>query len=183
MIYLQVDHWLVVWSKALNDGPLPEPITTMIGEHERLLVLLGEISNCIAAQGVPDSRKLAELVSSFLLCMDMHVHKEEDILFPCVRVALGSDAAEALDIFEIEHATIGNLLSQFHDLARRLPGKGTCDPEDIRQLGELTSQACEVMPPHIFKEDNVLYPLASQMISQETLRKLATEAKNASRTE
>ncbi|MHB9036524.1 MAG: hemerythrin domain-containing protein [Armatimonadota bacterium] len=166
----------------MNERRLPEPIATMIREHETLLALLDDLSNGVAAQGVPDAGKLAELVNSFLHCMNTHIYKEEEILFPCVRVVLGNDAV-ALEIFEVEHAAVGDLLSQFSDLAKRLLENETCDPRNIARLAELTGRACEVMPPHIFKEDNVLYPLASQIISKETLRKLAAEAKNASRTE
>ena len=157
---------------------LPEPIAAMMKEHETLLALLNDFSNGTAV-GISS---LAEQVSSFLHCLEAHVDKEETLLFPCIRLALGNEA-DALDIIEVEHASVANLRGQFSDLAECLRESCACERENRRRLAELTELAGDILPPHIFKEDNVLYPLASQIISREKLSELAVAAGIGSRTE
>ncbi|MCL5105052.1 MAG: hemerythrin domain-containing protein [Armatimonadetes bacterium] len=161
---------------------LPEPIATMMREHQTLLALLNDLSNIAALGSGPDTNVLAELVGKFLQSLEAHVHKEEDILFPSVRAALGNEA-DALEIIDDEHAAVVKLRIQFSDLAARLQKNGTRAPENLRRLAELTNLAGDILPAHIFKEDNVLYPLASQIISRQKLSELAIAAGSGSRAE
>jgi hemerythrin-like domain-containing protein len=84
-----------------------------------------------------------------------HAHLEEDLLFKTLEPHIG--AMGPLAVMRMEHDQIEGGLE-------RLPAA-----RELEQARELLLQVVEVARGHFAKEEQVLFPMASQALSAETL--------------
>ena len=93
-----------------------------------------------------------------------HHNKEEDILF----LELNKEGV-------LDHCNpIGQMLHE-HDLGRGFV-KGLSEAVEKGENVETVKNArgyCELLQEHIFKEDNILYPMADTALSKETQKSIA----------
>jgi len=131
----------------------------MMKEHRSLLA---------SAEKLEGEAAKGQALDDFLALLAEHCKKEESVLFPAITSAIDG-GREALEILEVEHARVRELKEELENLRS--------DPNaDPARLAEAVASMREVLPPHIFKEDNILYPMASRVIPAEELVVLRARA-------
>lgn len=112
--------------------------------------------------------KAADFIKGF--ADGCHHRKEEGVLFPAMQAA-GIPA---------EHGPIGVMLSE-HDQARKLTAAmrtaagrlGDGDPEAAAIVARNALEYVVLLRAHISKEDNVLFPMADQVINGDARREVS----------
>lgn len=97
------------------------------------------------------------LFERFLAAMAHHLAMEETVLFPAFEARMGSGMGPT-QVMRMEHEQMRAL---FQDMARAL-----ADANSDRFLG-LSETFNVLMQQHNLKEENVLYPMADQMLAGE----------------
>lgn len=114
-------------------------------------------------------RSFAELiiqVTKFKDDLDPHSDREEGVLFPMMGVYIGTTSGP-IAVMEYEHdqakAHIGEFLSKA-DSSQAI--------EEMKNLAVLIKNAYFILTEHFAKEENVLFPMAERMLSDEEKEEL-----------
>jgi len=142
--------------------------TILSDEHKNILKVIGAVlKQCeeIEAGKEIDKDFFAKAVDFIRNYADKFHHaKEEDILF----VELNKDGV-------LEHCNpIGQMLHE-HDLGRGFV-KGLSESVEKGDKAEAVKNArgyCELLQEHIFKEDNILYPMADEALKEDAQKEIA----------
>ena len=140
-----------------------EAIQMLVDEHdviERVLDLLEKAVTRIESGGTTPDGFDTWAVGFFRLYADRcHHGKEEDILFPLL---------EEKGIAR-EGGPIGVMLQE-HDLGRACVGRmdqaATASPKDGAGFSVAAKEFIPLLRQHIFKENNVLFPMAKQRMDE-----------------
>lgn len=141
-------------------------IHTMMVEHEAILALLDELERTSArVQAAEESdevgeaaRAIAELAEQ-LIGAEPHHQREEQVLFPALeqRGVVGPPT-----VMRAEHEQLRALKHELRDLAGAF-GIAAAKPLALR-LAQVVGELVEMLRLHIMKENEILYPLALQVI-------------------
>jgi uncharacterized protein len=158
---------------------LPEGhvLTTMIAEHEAILEFLDEldwINRSIQemTQYAPDQEEFERLIhiAEHLVEAEQHHQREEQVLFPELEKR-GIEGPPA--VMRQEHEELRPRKRRLNELSRSAVA-GDFD-RFKRELAELVDYIVPTLRAHIFKENNILYPMALQAIDDESVwRRLKT---------
>jgi len=106
-------------------------------------------------------------VKEFKAALDPHSEREEGILFPMMGVYIGTTSGP-IAVMEYEHdqakANIGEFLT--------MVGSGLGSTEEKKQAAELIQNAYFILTEHFSKEENVLFPMAERMLTDEEKEEL-----------
>ena len=145
-----------------------KPTEELKAEHEGIMVILDvldRISEKIVAGAAVPMEHLDQIVEFLQVFVDKcHHGKEEDILFPAM--------AEAG--IPVTDGPIGVMLSE-HDRGRKFAGEMKTLLQSHRSGGAVSLvvlttpalQYTDLLRSHIWKENNVLFPMADQKLSEE----------------
>lgn len=86
--------------------------------------------------------------------MARHFRMEEDVLFPALKSAGGPSGP--VHVMLMEHAQIKELLKQMGAAVER---------KDAQEYGGLSETLLMVMQQHNLKEEQILYPIADQILA------------------
>ena len=136
------------------------PIHTMMEEHKMILSFVDGLKNI----KLESSKNLAEIkeienIAKHLVEADKHHKREEDALFPMLRKF---GVIEPTQIMEEEHKELKLMKKRLYKLAKnhdKMPYTGF--KEKSKKLVEYIAKE---LPLHIYKEDNILYPMSIQAI-------------------
>lgn len=163
---------------------LAKPLQILVDEHREYMVVLDAFEQALAdfrTSGFIMDAKISKAFGSYFEFVDQHViahnHKEEKSLFPLLRSRFvesgecspGMNATTPTDVMEDEHLRV----AQASNLVFNLLGLGAKmrDPEDRRVVfmhaTEQGREIVETMRLHIFRENNVMFPLAQKLITTE----------------
>ncbi len=155
---------------------MKRPTAELKEEHEAIKLMLKIIeSACQRLDGGTrvDAADLEGMLEFIRVFADKcHHHKEEGLLFPAMEKAG----------IPREHGPIGVMLSE-HDLGRGFV-KGfaegiekykTGDPNAAKQIAQNARGYIELLSQHIYKEDNVLYPMADARLGEHDQEELHKE--------
>jgi regulator of cell morphogenesis and NO signaling len=160
--------------------PLDELVTHIVEKHHvylklELPALEARIKKVVAVHGARDPQRLPRLAAVFAGLrqeLEMHLHKEEAILFPFIvqygraesrnqptpPVPFGS-IANPIAAMEHEHADAGDALQEMRDLTDGYnPPAYACST--VRALYEGLRALEEDLHVHIHLENNILFPRA-----------------------
>ena len=147
---------------------MKKPTTILSDEHKNILKVIGTVLK--QCDGVEAGKELdkdffAKAVDFIRNYADKFHHaKEEDILF----AELNKDGV-------LEHCNpIGQMLHE-HDLGRGFV-KGLSEAIEKGDKMETVKNArgyCELLQEHIFKEDNILYPMADEALKEDAQKSIA----------
>jgi len=106
-------------------------------------------------------------VKEFKAALDPHSEREEGILFPMMGVYIGTTSGP-IAVMEYEHdqakSNIGSFLAKVEsDLDSN---------EEKKKAAELIQNAYFILTEHFSKEENVLFPMAERMLTDEEKEEL-----------
>ncbi len=145
--------------------PAAHPLDTLMAEHQVILKTLGEleeVNRAVQQADALDAERDERLkrIATLLVDAEPHHQREEQALFPEVerRGVTGPPR-----IMRMEHV---ELRQRKHALLELAEAAATMPYADFKKrLNELAGYVVFNLRDHIFKEDNILYPTAAQVIA------------------
>ena len=153
------------------------PVHTLMAEHRRMLGLadnLRDIYERIESAGdfaeVAGELDELENTAKSLADSDKHHKREDEVLFSAV---WSSGITEPLEIIREEHAELD---SEQRHLLRAVKERDSLPyPEFIRKIRAFVRYFEKELPDHICKEENILFPMALQIIPEEKWEQIKEE--------
>ncbi|HIJ67064.1 MAG TPA: DUF438 domain-containing protein [Planctomycetes bacterium] len=141
-------------------------VRKVLVEHEMLLCFLAdlkELADVIKQQSElssanSDFRKLAH-IAQHLEAMVQHIEVEEDIIFPYLQKHGWINLCRAA---HSEHIYVKIAIDDLMKIVRSFNPQ--CLDEFKVRLNSLTKYLCQNLQEHIIQEDNILYPIAVEVI-------------------
>jgi hemerythrin-like domain-containing protein len=147
------------------------PISELTAEHraiESALAILADISPAIGLperpEALPDAARLVEFFSTFADAC--HHGKEEGFLFPALEQIGVSRKAGPIGVMLAEHDLGRRYLAAMRDNLSKMNAGRLAAAADFRKNA---AQYIDLLRQHIYKEDQVLFKIAAQSLSQEML--------------
>lgn len=141
-------------------------LQSFVLEHSVLLQVLERATN---------SPELSELEAADQMIKEeltKHFRYEEEILFPLLGNYIGTEHGP-IAVMLSEHQTIRELHDSFHHIMiERRNGN-----VEISQMMNAFSPLASILRTHITKEDNVLFPMASRVMTEEDKNEVETRVK------
>lgn len=168
-VHLEVFREQLEKEKPEGEIPLDNPINILLEEHKILTRFLEELSVIIEnirrsegksyiEQVMPELRHIAE----DFLDAEKHYLREENVLFPILEK---HGITEPPAIMWTEHTRLREEKKHFH---RLLEDYDKMDFEDFKaQLCEVATTLYEILSSHFFKENNILFPTAMQVVTEQ----------------
>lgn len=175
------DVHLAVFREQLEkqklEVPLGHPISILTEEHKILLQLsekLNTIVNRIQEESnadyVADEAKQLKHIAEELLDAEKHYLREENVLFPFLEK---HGITEPPAVMWIEHNQIRDTKKQLHSTIKNYSAISFQDFK--KQLGETAKSLGNILPSHFFKENNILFPTALRVITDEEWKDIRKE--------
>ncbi|MCP8969186.1 hemerythrin domain-containing protein [Ectobacillus ponti] len=114
--------------------------------------------------------ELEQLVLRFMDALEPHSEREEALLFPMMAAYIGRETGP-IAVMEYEHEQAKGKIASFLSGIRQLPDPLT--PEETAALSLLVMDAYSILTDHFFKEEQVLFPMAEQILSAAEKEQLA----------
>jgi len=144
-------------------------LQSFVEEHEELLQVLDQ---AVGIYNRDAYAKADELIEEEL---HKHFRYEEDILFPLLGKYIGTGAGP-IAVMLAEHKTIRSLHEAFHHQLNEMIQGLVEESEAVQAFNPLE----EMLRTHITKEDNVLFPMASRVMSEDDKNEVARKVKQDS---
>ncbi len=149
--------------------PEGHPINILMEEHkiltqhaERLEVLVGMIEEACDVVHVGDVLTEVQNIVKDFQDAETHYLREENVLFPTLEK---HGITEPPAIMWMEHDRIRQQKKQLRTLVDNWNSMGFTDFKT--KLTETATPFCGILPSHFYKENNVLFPAAMQVIPKE----------------
>jgi hypothetical protein len=148
------------------------PVNILMEEHKILLRFLEEMDTIIKkVQQAKDAKIVNEVIPQLrhiaedFMDTEKHYLREENVLFPILEK---HGVTEPPAIMWTEHTKLREQKKRFHRLTADYDKMSF---EDFKgQLCEVASSLYEILSSHIFKENNVLFPTALQVVTEQEWR-------------
>lgn len=141
-------------------------LNQLIEEHRFLLkkldglfLLTDKIEKGIDLQD--NFSELKAKTTEFKTVLDPHSDREEMVLFPMMGVYIGMTTGP-IAVMEYDHEQAKENIGKFLDNAETAE-----TDEAIRSFSMLVKNAYDILTEHFVKEENVLFPMAERMLSDE----------------
>lgn len=151
---------------------LSKGLRQLKSEHPPLLAQLEGLFN-LTKQIQEDSgienifEELIIKVHEFKAALDPHSEREEGVLFPMMGVYIGTTSGP-IAVMEYEHDQAKAKIHKFLEKA----GSSKTDLEK-KNLSDLVKNAYFILTEHFAKEENVLFPMAERMLSEDEKEELS----------
>jgi regulator of cell morphogenesis and NO signaling len=130
----------------------------LFGEHGAIYRLLDHLLNARFTTAEEARVQAAELAAS----LAPHAHLEDELLFVAMEGPLGPNGGP-LAVMRMEHAEVEGTLERLMEV------------EDIETARELVAHLSTVAGEHFTKEEEVLFPLAEELLDEAELRSLGEQ--------
>jgi len=163
-------------SKRIEVQP-PHPVHTLMEEHKIILESLHKLGSLVGrlekmrnfGKMHGDLDKLKE-IAHHLVDAESHHQREEDVLFPRLRA---HDIIEPPDIMKLDHDEFRKRKQELFKLASN---HSDYDFNDFKnRVLNAGAYLVKELDSHIFKEDNILYQIALQVLSEEEWQEIKRE--------
>jgi DUF438 domain-containing protein len=157
--------------KMISQLPPGHVVSTLVSEHESILCFLDTLETVNKAVQKMDGfdserdefRKLAN-IAEHLVAAELHHQREEEILFPELE-SRGINGPPM--IMRAEHTQLRQYKQQLKQLSENA---AHLDFDELKQrLDKIVEFIVPTLREHIFKENNILYPAALQVIEDESI--------------
>lgn len=149
-------------------------IKELMDDHQVILRMLGVLRGMCLRLDKDESVAPADLESAldFIKTFADYAHhgKEEDLLFPAMAEAGFPSEGGPVAVMLMEHRMGREFVAALGLAARRLKAGEKGAAQDVSRQA---SGYAELLVNHIFKEDNILYPLALEALSDAVWQELA----------
>ena len=165
------DVHLAVFGEQVQDQelhiPAGHPISILIEEHrvlleraERLGTLVKMLEEACDSVYVGDALTELQSIEKDFQDSEKHYLREENVLFPTMEK---HGVTEPPAIMWMEHNRIREIKKKLHDLVEKW---NTMPYSDFKtRLSKAAEPLCSVLPDHFFKENNILFPTALQVVT------------------
>ena len=167
------DVHLAVFAEQVEDQelriPPGHPISILIEEHkvllekaEKLKTIVKMIEESCDSVYVGDALTELQSIEKHFEDSERHYLREENVLFPTMEK---HGITEPPAIMWMEHNRIREAKKKLHSL---VGGWNTIPYTDFKtRLGKAAEPFCSLLPDHFFKENNILFPTALQVITNQ----------------
>jgi PAS domain S-box-containing protein len=149
--------------------PAGHPIAILLEEHrimsersERLKTLAGMVAEACDSVYVGDVLTELQSIARDFQDSEKHYVREENVLFPIMEK---HGITEPPAVMWMEHDRIREVKRKFTDLIEKW--NTTTFDEFKNQLVKATEPLCSLLPSHFYKENNILFPSAIQVVGFE----------------
>jgi PAS domain S-box-containing protein len=165
------DVHLAVFGEQVQDQelhiPAGHPISILIEEHrvlleraERLGTLVKMLEEACDSVYVGDALTELQSIEKDFQASEKHYLREENVLFPTMEK---HGVTEPPAIMWMEHNRIRETKKKLHDLVEKW---NTMPYTDFKtRLSKAAEPFCSLLPDHFFKENNILFPTALQVVT------------------
>lgn len=164
-----------------NQGTQPKlskPLAQLKQEHGPLRELMDafarEAANIGISQEITDwSHQLAALkekVDAFVRELDPHSIREEGNLFPLMAKYIGRQVGP-IAVMEYEHEQAKQNLEKFREAVEQV--KEPVNAAQAKEIASYALQAHTILSDHFMKEENVLFPMAENILNEEEKEELS----------
>ena len=136
----------------------PTITDALLGEHGVIYQLLEHLTSRPFDSAEEARIQAAELAAG----LATHAHIEDDLLFVALEGPLGPNGGP-LAVMRMEHAEVESTLERLTQV------------EDAQEAATLASHLVTVAREHFAKEEQVLFPMAEQLLGEEALRGLGEQ--------
>jgi hemerythrin-like domain-containing protein len=150
-----------------------DPISVLKDEHKKGMYYLAKLDNAadyirINGFSAEAFEQIVEATQYINTELRQHNESEEKYLFPLIE----RHASGPSHLFRDEHK---ELWKHFHELEIAIKDveEGHIHGSSIKELVEIAKAVVDLMGSHISKENDILFPLAKQLLSQEEYSKLS----------
>ncbi len=142
------------------------------GEHPPLFKKLEELESLTEQIEKGDNIEptFADLktnVENFKAELDPHSEREEGVLFPMMGKYIGTESGP-IAVMEYEHEQAKSSIKTFLTKSE----KDQLSVDEMKYLAEFVTNAVNILTAHFSKEENVLFPMAERMLSEEEKEEL-----------
>jgi hypothetical protein len=149
--------------------PSGHPIAILIEEHrimseraERLKILAGMVEEACDSVYVGDVLTELQSIAKDFQDSEKHYLREENVLFPMMEK---HGITEPPAVMWMEHDRIREVKRKFTSLVEKW--NAMTFEEFKKQLTKATEPLCSLLPSHFYKENNILFPSALQVVGFE----------------
>ncbi|WP_235828018.1 hemerythrin domain-containing protein [Brevibacillus migulae] len=169
-----------MFAKCGSDIEFCPPLRQLKKEHGPLREQMDAFREMAQKVGVGDGREdwseslfvLRDKVERFVGELDLHSRREEDVLFDMMAAHIGREVGP-IAVMEYEHDTAKALLKQFLQTTTEL--SGMVEREQAIRIADIAIQAEAILSQHFMKEEQVLFPMAEQILSEDEKQTLQDE--------
>lgn len=140
-------------------------IEELKSDHQNILTHLDDLEKAIN-QPTIDHVKVEEFLHFTETFVEPHHQKEEQVLFPALEKKGIPNEGGPIGMMLMEHTAKRDYLAKMREALRE-------SNED--KLKENTQAMISLLRDHIYKEDNILYPCAQDVLTKEELANLASQ--------
>jgi hemerythrin-like domain-containing protein len=173
---------------AINQPHVPDftdPLGLLVHCHERIesqletLCRAAEVLRSGDLKSLPRAFEAIETACKhFAIAGVKHTDDEEVSLFPRLRKHGGSGGEEALAAvteLESQHRIAEQMHQQFDEFVLTLPRDGSADSRELDCFGDMTAELMAFYRPHIFIENNMVFPIAGRVLPAAEIHTLGEE--------
>jgi len=160
------------------DTMMCDGLEQLKGEHPPLLEMLDGLVT-LAKRIEQDQREedfsaLRKAVEKFLSRLEPHSEREEGVLFEMMASYIGREMGP-IAVMEYEHDQAKRLISTF--LHNTKDGTSGFTVQKMNENAQLIIHANDTLVSHFAKEENILFPMAENMLSADEKLELAEKIK------
>lgn len=143
-------------------------IEDLLSEHESILARLDDLEKIINKSTI-NRAKIADFFHFTETFAEPHHQKEEQVLFPALEKKGIPNQGGPIGMMLIEHTAKRNYLAQM---------KQALKENNKNQLKKTAQAMISLLREHIYKENQILYPCAYEVLSNKELVTLTLQGKN-----
>ncbi len=145
---------------------LSEGLNKLVSEHIPLrnsLENLNSLCKKVEEEQQASFEQLVQEVKAFATNLDYHSEREEDILFRMMEVYLGKNGGP-IAVMEYEHEQAHGYINEF---LKNVESRTKFPIDEKIENATLIENAYHTLINHFTKEEQVLYPMAERMFTNE----------------
>lgn len=155
----------------------PHPVHTFMAEHDiiidtlkQLAALVERLKSIDSYEGMGEDRGKLKDIAHHLVEAENHHKREEEVLFPEMEK---HDIIEPPEIMKLDHIEFRKRKQALYQLAQN--PQDYAFPEFKAKVTEYGDYLTKELESHIFKENNILYQIALQVMTPEEWEKVKRE--------
>lgn len=145
-------------------------IEELRSDHQNILTHLDDLEKAINQPKISHAKveKFLRFTETFA---EPHHQKEEQVLFPALEKKGIPNQGGPIGMMLLEHATERDYLAKMREALQK---------NNEAKLKENTQAVISLLRDHIYKEENILYPCAQDVLTKKELASLASQCKSIS---